>query len=186
MGAESNSYFTPITRGHTVGTLCFWCKHDIQNCGYWGGDTMVAQIGSMDTDNGHGGWSFMCGQMENEHRDWMWLSSYGWGGWDEDHINEGDASSWHFYAILFEKAWEDWTLATTYMDDHYGNTQYIQNHLDAPIIALGNAVMNFDNGGTFRSEFSYMYGWYTGLRLYNRILTENELNQLAAEHPLNN
>lgn len=163
---QDDSYWNlSADRGEAI-TMCFWFKADLTNI--TGDETFICQIG-----NGNGYSDSGCAVFKN---DTNIIQQTEFGHWDND-ILTNDLSGWHFYAMQFNGSYGG---LETYVDGVKKDGQSRNYPIcKSRTVAIGKFLITY-NPLAFSSQRTNE-GWYTRIRLYNRLLTDSEIQTLAAE-----
>lgn len=181
---QGSGYFTPFIDDdgnyHDEGrtTVCFWYKAPSSLTK----EMSVMQVGGKEYNYGGS-----CDQMkvyyDSDISEWCmgliqpghWLHRLGV-------VSDGD---WHFYAM---RIWNNWGRLDGFMDNNHDDGEdrswyYIPSPSVVTIGAEYNT--NSDNPG-FRPEdndYKLLEGWMSCIKVYNRILSDDEIALLAANPP---
>lgn len=154
-------------RGEAI-TMCFWFKPDLTNI--TGDETFICQIGN---DNGYSDG----GCAVYKRSDTNIIQQMEFGHWTND-ILTNDLSSWHFYAMQFNGSNGG---LDTYVDGvKKGGQSRGWPICKSRTVTIGK-FLNTYNPLAFNDDHRTNEGWYTRIRLYNRLLTNSEIQDLAAE-----
>jgi len=165
---QDDSYWNlnSSNRGEAI-TMCFWFKPDLTNIA--SNETFICQIGN---DNGYndGG----CGVLKKPDTNIIQQTEFG--HWSNN-ILTNDLSDWHFYAMHFNGS-------NGRLDTYVDGVKKNGNTRSYPIcksrtVTIGKHLNTYNPlvFGTQRTN----EGWYTRIRLYNRLLTDAEISLLASE-----
>lgn len=167
---QDSSYFTIKTSAGTPHvTLCFWYKQEERLQ-----DAYCAQLGANKgyTDQGVGLHSV---SISNDVEKQIMF-----GHWESQITNTNNI--WHFYAMQVY----DNNNSTNIKFDTYVDGVKIAGEvrsypiLISPIVAFGASIETFSPLNIITQ--TAIKGWYTRIRLYDRILTSSEINDLYNEN----
>ena len=180
---DDASYFTTFNSSDAPHcTLCYWFKYDTTSQL----ERYAAQIGYQDNDYS------ACIHYNLTWNDAPQICQSQYGHWTEPLILGSEAANgWHLYVIRVQ-TWdfgegEYWI----YQDGYVNSTEYEGsgrgstwgNFCMHPMIAIGGQV-SLTNHST--GNIDCIKGWYTGIRLYNKVLSAEEIAAIAAEIPTSN
>lgn len=180
---DDASYFTTFNSSDAPHcTLCYWFKYDTTSQL----ERYAAQIGYQDNDYS------ACIHYNLTWNDVPQICQSQYGHWTEPLILGSEAANgWHLYVIRIQ-TWdfgegEYWI----YQDGYVNSTEYEGsgrsstwgNFCMHPMIAIGGQV-SLTNHST--GNIDCIKGWYTGIRMYNKVLSAEEIAAIAAEFPTSN